>query len=365
MTAAPAPDLGTIAGNLEALLLRRPLADVRPTPSRLVYSGPQRTVLRYTPGRGGPRARGNPVLLVPPLAAPAICFDLRRGCSLAEFLVATGHRTYLVDYGPISFADRSLGIEHWIEAVLPDAIRAVSEDSGGRPVHLVGWSLGGVIAILVAADEPRRPIASVTMVATPFDVSQVPLMAPLRPLLNLPGGGFGLTFAYRALGGAPALLVQRAYELVALEKYLTKPLAIARNIDDRDFLAQLEAVDRFMGSMLAYPGRTFGQLFHRMIRGNELARGEFGVGGRIVHVADARVPVLSIAGRDDGIAPKAAVHYIAKLLPDVELATGPGGHLGVLTGRAARRTTWRTIDEFMRRNDARRPAKRRASPKRG
>jgi polyhydroxyalkanoate synthase len=350
MSPVPASELSTVAGNVESLLLRRPIADIRPSPSRTIYRGPQRTVLRYTVGPRTQRPRGNPVLLVPPLAAPAICFDLRRGCSLVEYLVANGHPTYLVDYGEISFADRSLGIEHWIDAVIPDAMRAVTADAGKRPVHLVGWSLGGIMALLVAADDPRRRIASVTMVGSPFDVTQVPLVAPFRPLLNI-GGGFGLTFAYRALGGAPAYLVQRAYELAAFEKYVTKPLVMARNIGDRDFLAQIEAVDHFMGSMLAYPGRTFGQLFHRMIRGNELARGEFDVGGRTVRVADARAPVLSIAGRDDGIAPKPSVHHIAALIPDVELSTAPGGHLGVLTGRAARRTTWPTIHDFLRRHD--------------
>jgi hypothetical protein len=35
------------------------------------------------------------VLLVPPLAAPAVCFDLRRGCSVAGHLLR-GHETYLV-----------------------------------------------------------------------------------------------------------------------------------------------------------------------------------------------------------------------------------------------------------------------------
>jgi polyhydroxyalkanoate synthase len=39
------------------------------------------------------------VLLVPPLAAPAICFDLRRGCSLAEHLLLSGQEVYIVDYG--------------------------------------------------------------------------------------------------------------------------------------------------------------------------------------------------------------------------------------------------------------------------
>jgi hypothetical protein len=41
----------------------------------------------------------------------------------------------------------------------------------------------------------------------------------------------------------------------------------------------------------------------------------------------------------------------------VELATAPGGHLGVLTGRRAAGTTWRILDEFL---DATRPATRRA-----
>ena len=70
------------------------------------------------------------MLLVPPLAAPPTCFDLRRGCSLVEHLAAGGHRVYVVDYGAIGFGDRDLGLEHWICDVLPPAIRAVCEDAG-------------------------------------------------------------------------------------------------------------------------------------------------------------------------------------------------------------------------------------------
>jgi polyhydroxyalkanoate synthase len=51
-------------------------------PRSVIDSGPQRTVYRYR--RGGRARDGAPVLLIPPLAAPASCFDLRRGASLAE-----------------------------------------------------------------------------------------------------------------------------------------------------------------------------------------------------------------------------------------------------------------------------------------
>ena len=55
-------------------------------------------------------------------------------------------------------------------------------------MHVVGWSLGGIFALLAAADRPDLPIASLTVVGSPVDVSQVPLVAPLRPLLNLTDG---------------------------------------------------------------------------------------------------------------------------------------------------------------------------------
>ncbi len=152
------------------------------------------------------------------------------------------------------------------------------------------------------------------------------------------------------LGGAPAPLVRRIYQLAGFDKYVTKPMVLAANLDDREFLAQVEAVDAFMGSMLAYPGRTFGQLYHRMLRHNDLADGRIELGGRTIELADVKVPVLSVAGSGDGIAPRKAVHHVGELLtgaPEVRLATAPGGHLGVLTGRAARGTTWQMLEEFL------------------
>ena len=322
-------------------------ADLRPMPRTLIDDGELREVYHYRPHAGVPH-RGDPVLLVTPLAAPAICFDLRRGCSLAEHLVKGGRPTYLVEYGHVSFSNRRLGMEHWIDEVIPQAIRSASEHAGGRPVHLVGWSLGGIFAVLTAADQPSLPIASVTAVGSPFDVEQVPLIAPLRPLLNLADGA-PIGLVYRALGGAPKPIVKRVFQYSSFDKMITKPIAIARHLDDREFLAQIEAVDRFTENMIAYPGRSFGQLYHRFVRDNSLAHGQMQIGDRVVDVADLDRPLMVFAGSGDGIAPVPSVRALLALAPNAKPArfeVVPGGHLGVLTGRAARRTTWRTMDAF-------------------
>jgi polyhydroxyalkanoate synthase len=189
----------------------------------------------------------------------------------------------------------------------------------------------------------------VALIGSPFDFSRVPMVAPLRPIAAVTRGQ-GITQLYRALGGAPAPLVRGGYQLAGIEKYLMKPFTIASNLDDRDLLAQIEAVNHFTARMHAYPGRTFGQLYHRFFRTNDLALGRLGLTGRTIDLADVTAPLLAVAGLGDGIAPVAACHHVGDLVPNaasVELATAPGGHLGVLTGRAARATTWKLLDKHL------------------
>lgn len=359
MDLIPKPDqVISAAGNLAHKVFYGGLADLRPMPRTLIDEGLLREVYHYRPS-AKVQEQGDPVLLVTPLAAPAICYDLRRGCSLVEHFVTAGRPTYLVEYGQVSFRDRNLGMEHWIEEVVPTAIREASAHAGGRPVHVVGWSLGGIFSLLALAADADLPVASLTVVGSPVDVSQVPLVAPLRPLLNLAGGRGPITKGYQALGGAPRPLVKWAFQLSSFQKLVTKPVAKATHYDDTEFLAQMEAVDRFTAGMIAYPGRTFGQLYHRFVRGNALVKGTFDLGdvtgdddarGRTVSFADIDVPVLVFAGATDGIAPVPAVKAVVPLLtgsPEVRFEIVPGGHLGMLTGRAARTTTWTVLDEWV------------------
>src|SRR6185436_1567320 len=224
MDVVPKPDqVVSAAGNVAHKVLYGGLADLRPMPRTLIDAGELREVYHYRPAATA-REQGDPVLLVTPLAAPALCFDLRRGCSLVEHLVGTGRPTYLVEYGQVSFRNRSLGMEHWIDDVVPAAIREASAHAGGRPVHVVGWSLGGIFALLTAAAWSSLPIASVTTVGSPIDVRQVPLIAPVRPLLGVAGDRASvITLAYRVMGGVPKPLVKRAFQLSAFDKLVTKP----------------------------------------------------------------------------------------------------------------------------------------------
>ncbi|MEJ7635459.1 alpha/beta fold hydrolase [Aeromicrobium sp.] len=344
-------DLGSVRTNLNDKLHRTPIADLRFMSRDIVERRSSFTLYRYSAIKGI-KSRGKPLLLIPPLAAPAMAFDLRRGCSLIEYFVGKGRPVYLVDYGPVNFKHRGLGIEHWVDSVLPAAIEIAAEHSGADSVHTAGWSLGGIFTMFAAAAHPELPIASATAVASPFDLREVPLLALARPIDRIAGPL--VSPLYRSMGGIPAPLTRIGFQLSSIDKYLTKPIAMLTHADDRDFLAQLEAVDRFMSNMYAYPGRTFGQLYHVVMRTNEFATGTMELAGRDVRLAKVDVPVLVVAGMNDTLAPHAAVEHLLDLVtasPDAQLVQAPGGHLGVLTGRAARRSTWPAMEKFFTKHD--------------
>ena len=314
----PKPDqLVAAAGNVAHKLLYGGLADLRPMPRTLIDDGELREVYHYRPA-ATVHESGDPVLLVTPLAAPAICYDLRRGCSLVE---------HFVSLGP---ADLPRGVR---PGVLPQpqprdgalGRRGPPPRPSGRcrPTRAAARCTSSAGASAASSPcsprptSPSCPIASLTVVGSPVDVKKVPLVAPVRPLLNLTAGRGLLTRSYRALGGVPQPLVNWVFTAASAQKVVTKPMAVLTHLDDADYLAQLEAVDRFMANMIAYPGRTFGQLYHRFVKGNSLAAGAMEIGDRTIELSAITAPVLVFAGATDGIAPVAAVRPVLPLLQRV------------------------------------------------
>ena len=360
--------------NIRDRVLEGPLADLRRMPRAAFDTGPGDT------GAGGvgrahglaragsvstyryavhptARLRGSPVLLVSPLGACGVAFDLRRGNSLVEHLVGEGRSVHQVDDEDLvghggTISPGPADLERWVDEILPHVVRAVSAHHDGAPVHLVGWSIGGLHGVLTAAGHPELPLASVTAIATPFALDEVPPVVRARPLAVAAGGPVLATLqALLALMPLPRLL--RALGLGSLDELLTAPLTMLARLDDRDFLAQLEAVDD-LRALIGEQARLVGSYFRAMVSPDDLASGHVPVGHRVIDLADLHGPVLLVAGENDRVVPPRAVRAGARRLvgADARLTTTPGGHLGVLVGRAARDTTWARLCAFLDRHDA-------------
>lgn len=329
------------AHNAWALFAGDGLAAPHRTDSVVVGKGPHRTLRWFGPDDG------DPVLLVTPLAASPTCFDLMPDQSLVRYLTELGRSVFVVEYGEMTSGDCDLGLEYWIDDIVPEAIHRVSELCGNRDVDVVTWSIGGAITLLASAAHPELPVRSIAAFGSPLDFSKIPVMAPLRLI-----GKFCAEPAIGVLnsvfGGVPAPLVQAAYRVTALDRELGRPWFVAANITDTGKLSRMELVDRFQEEISGYAGRAFAQLA-QMAVANDLSAGKLHLDGRVVDLADVTVPVLALAGTEDILAPPRAVEPFTRLLPStsVRFVEVPGTHLGMLAGARARTTSWVELARFL------------------
>src|SRR5918994_4849569 len=115
MDLIPKPDqVVSAASNIAHKVLYGGLADLRPMPRTLIEDGTLREVYHYRPS-GTVKETGDPVLLVTPLAAPATCYDLRRGCSLVEHFVTGGGPTHPGGEGEGSFPQPQPRMGDWVD----------------------------------------------------------------------------------------------------------------------------------------------------------------------------------------------------------------------------------------------------------
>jgi polyhydroxyalkanoate synthase len=315
-------------------------------PTTVLYDEPHRQLRRFD--RTSPATAARPVLLVPPLAVSTRCYDLRPGQSLAGHLVERGRETYVVDYGEITFADRAMGFEDWVDDILPTAITHVSAAHGGSPVDVVAWSLGGTMSLLTAAAHPRLPIASITAFGTPIDYRLIPAIQPLIVADRLLGTRTVISVT-AAMGGVPKHLVRASYRAMAPRRELTKAWFLARNLHDTETLARTAAVDDFVDTMPGYPGRAYHQIHTRLMTGNDLAAGGMRLRGeRRVRLADIRSRVLFVGSRTDNIANGEAVEAGVRVVPGARYAAADGlSHLGLVAGVQAAELSWPLMDAFL------------------
>jgi polyhydroxyalkanoate synthase len=368
---------GTLARaltNVRDRVLEGPIADLRRMPRVAIDTGPtdpdawsvgrahglaragQVSTYRYAVHPTA-RLRGAPVLLVSPLGACGVAFDLRRGCSLVEHLVGEGRHVHQVDDEDVIGHDAPLpgspaDLARWVDDILPHVIRLVSAHHDGAPVHVVGWSVGGLASVLAAADDPTLPIASLTALATPFTLESVPEHVPSRPLA-ISAGGPVLATVQTLLGLVPTVPpIPEFLSVGSVGAFLTTPLTVACHLADRDFLAQLEAIDD-LRALVGGQAELVGATFHAMVAPGELERGRVAVDGRRIDLANLERPVLLVAGEDDVVVPPRTVRAGATTLSGAEtsLMTAPGGHLGVVCGRASRDRLWPALCAFLDRHD--------------
>ena len=256
---------------------------------------------------------GEPVILIPSLINPPHVLDLDEQVSLAGALAGSGRQVLLVDWGAAS-QRANLDVSGHIEVLLLPLLDAV-----GEPATLVGYCLGGTMAIGAAGIAPVRRVATL---AAPWHFARYPdgSRAALGQLWDMSKA------AAASLGALPMEVLQAGFWSLDPERTVRKFAEFAEldaaGGQARRFVTLEDWANE--GEPLPLPAAT--ELFESFYRDDAPGVGRWMLGGAAVGERPP-VPALHLVAGEDHIVPP-------ETAPDGEQLAIASGHVGMIVGRA-------------------------------
>jgi putative long chain acyl-CoA synthase len=287
---------------------------------------------------------GPPVLLVPPLMLAAEVYDVAPSTSAVTLLHERGVDPWVVDFGA---PEREEG---GLERTLADHVLAVSDAvdrvrvATGRQVHLAGYSQGGMFCYQAAAYRRNAGLGSLITFGSPVDTRAG---SPFGVPEQFAGAAAALFAESFGRWSVPAWVSRNGFRMLDPVKSLRNQAEFLLQLHDREALLPRERQRRFLEGegWVAWPGPALADFMRQFVTHNRMLEGGFVIEDRLVTLADLRLPILSVVGTVDEIAPAAGVRAVRQAAPRAEVfeLDLQAGHFGLVVGSKANTITWPTV----------------------
>ena len=271
---------------------------------------------------------GPPVLFIPSLINPPNVLDMGER-SLLRWLAARGRRVLLLDWGWPGPDRHALTVGAHVEAIALPLMATL-----GEPVDLVGYCLGGTMALAAAQLGPARSVATL---AAPWHFNGFPEDSREK-LAQLWAGAAP---AVEALGVLPIELLQTAFWSLDPARTVAKFEEFATLEDEaaRTFVM----LEDWANDGPPVAGAAAREMFESFFRDDRPGTGGWQVGGTIIDPAALAIPLLNIVSTTDRIVPQATAVTTGERL-DLGL-----GHVGMVVGSRGREKLWEPLAAWLSR----------------
>ncbi|HEY4441262.1 MAG TPA: alpha/beta fold hydrolase, partial [Candidatus Elarobacter sp.] len=215
-----------------------PSIAVGPTPKDVIYEQGTLHLYHYHPIAD--EIYRVPLLIVMATTNRGYILDLAPGQSFVEFMLRAGYDVYLIDWSPPSPAERTLRFEDYTQRFIPECVRRVREDTGEHDVTVIGYCMGGVLALMYAALHPDDPPANLVCFTTPVDFSQMELFARWSDRRY-----FDVDALVDQSGNVPSELIFSSFEMLRPATRAAGQLQLWDNLWDDAFVKSYRAFERW------------------------------------------------------------------------------------------------------------------------
>ncbi len=317
------------------------------TPADVVHAENKWRLLRYRRPASNEVRYKTPVLLVPSLINRHYVLDLLPGKSFAEFMVGLGFDVYCIDWGTPGDEDRYLTFDDVADKYVGRALRIAANAGKDGRAHVLGYCLGGTLAVLHAAVRPER-VASLVALAAPIRFEDDGLLSKWTRT-----GTFDVNTTVDAMGNVPWQLLQSAFHMLRPTLKLSRAVSFLDKAWTDESLDGFLALETWGNDAVSFPGACYVRYVEELYRGDALVKGTFVLAGKPATLGSITCPVLAVTFEHDNIVPwqSAAVLIDEVGSTDKHRIHLPGGHVGAVVSQKASKTLWPQIAAFWAKRD--------------
>ncbi len=281
------------------------------------------------------------VLVIPSLVNPAYILDLSPDHSGMRFLATAGFDPWLVDWAHPGPEECVFDLSDYVTKRLDQALDHVFTQTGG-PVHLIGYCMGGNLALALALRHPHK-IRSLSLLATPWDfhAESVTLIRALSAIM---------------VGAMTGLPERAAVPLDLLQIFFA---SLDPSLSDRKFrrFATLDprsksaenfvAIEDWANDGMPLARKAAEDCLSGWYGENRTMRGQWLVDGAAVEPQWIMAPMLLVAPAADRIVPPASALALHDRVPKADVMRASSGHVAMVAGRDAESSLWQPLADWL------------------
>jgi polyhydroxyalkanoate synthase subunit PhaC len=180
--------------------------------------------------------------------------------------------------------------------------------------------------------------------ATPVDFRH---LGPLADVFGTTGLDVGTVLD--SDGNVPPRVILQAFRSLTPTAEVTQYINLWERLWSDEYVSAYRAMTGWATDHVPFPGAAARQTVQMLVRDNAMMTDRLVLGGDRVRLTDITLPFLSVLGTRDHIIPEPASAPVIDLVGSTdkhELRLG-GGHIGLVVGKTAARTTIPAIIDFL------------------
>jgi polyhydroxyalkanoate synthase len=322
-------------------------AKIAQTPKKLVWALNKAKLYHYIPVVPQEKRHKMPLLLVFAIMNRPYVLDLRPGHSFVEYMLRHGFDLYLLDWGSPGPEDQKLKFDDYALEYLPRVIRKLKSFSGSEQFSMLGWCLGALISTLYAALRPEDGLVNLILLTAPLDFSDKTAGGFIRWTSDKAFKADKLVDAY---GNVPGEIIDYgAKALKPVENFIGSYLKLWDNITNPKVVEAWHAMNTWVRENIPMAGGAYRQLINEFYKENRLMEGTLVLRGERVDLSQLKANVLNVIAEADHITPPCQSEGLMDRIGsrDKEVFRVHGGHIGIMAGSGAEKTTWPHVESWL------------------